>query len=1358
MLVEQLLGQPGVNNQDGEEHIADLPFDPSKYGLVHLPPLPPSGPINEQEPSAVTSSHHFESSSRAGQGSSLTAFVAPISSLFTPLLSTAQYHATLTTQLEPSVGGTSSRGGSSKYESASEKRSQVVSSPSHNEITFSRTSSPDVTHSSLESEQSLLTGRFQYRVTEEGHHVIVGREGKLERCEDEPIRTPGAVQSFGVLIAVDQLHDTLVVRQVSENSAELLGLPPKYLFGLKCFTDTLPDDQIGILWDNIQFLSEPAMRSEGEEGSPHVFLLKGYGAPGSAIPNEGESEDGKLVWTCWCAVHRAEVHSSVESVKPGPLVMEFELQQDLHNPLYPAVAASSTSGTASPASSMTESSTVSDGPDWTLGGRRDLDLSGSEAPSIMPSSPGLEGDEDWIPSAEEIIESTTSFSKPLPALERLRRMTRGGPSHEATPGLSSRRPDRHSRSAASTGGMMDIFAVMAQMNEQLGSAPDLEIFLKIAVGIIKDLTQFHRILVYQFDETWNGQVVSELLDWNQSHDLYRGLHFPASDIPIQARELYKINKVRLLYDRGQQTARIVVRNKDDLETPINMTHSYLRAMSPIHVKYLGNMGVRASMSVSIMAFGQLWGLVMCHSYGDHGMRVSFPVRQILRLLSQSISKNIERLSYAERLHTRKMAGYIVSNADDLLNLFDADFGILVIGEGAKILGANQHGQETFIMAEYLRLKQFTTIQASQAVVNDYQDLSLTTGGLEVIAGLLYVPLSREGKDFIAFMRKGQRRKVKWAGKPYKDGQDQNKLEPRRSFKIWSETITKRCRMWTNEQLETAGVLALVYGKALWREKDVLQTTRITNILLSNASHEGMPPTYIIFFHYLELALDGPLDAETRDNLIRSHAASKSLLFAINDLLDLTRLENGNEISFNKPFDLKTAIKDACHLYKNEAERRKLTFTLDLIDSPTIVIGNSQKICTVIQNLTANSLKYTTEGSITVSCTSFNEPEGLRNPNQIAVEILVADTGCGIHSSKIEKMLREFHQTESSEPKSNAEAGVGLGLAVVARIVGQLGGRLRMDSAINQGSTFSFLIPLSLPSEDPMMRASASAHFSSSRALNQSGGSRPQSLFAHSSGGNEMEQFVHALSTSNMSGPSQPASNAKIKEIETPHKVIHRSPSIGVFELVGSQYPVHPVKIDEFARPQPKSSPVFEEILNPHHNMNSAQKKELAEANSSRGKLRILIVEDNEINRRLMAKRLSIDGHIIVTTTNGQEALDLVTADRGIDLILMDIQMPILNGFDTTRAIRKVEKKQPHVVLRSSHALNGRIPIFAFSASLREVQCDELADYDLDGWILKPINFKRLRILLEGILDPMQREKDVYKPGYCWEAGGWLAKR
>ena len=104
------------------------------------------------------------------------------------------------------------------------------------------------------------------------------------------------------------------------------------------------------------------------------------------------------------------------------------------------------------------------------------------------------------------------------------------------------------------------------------------------------------------------------------------------------------------------------------------------------------------------------------------------------------------------------------------------------------------------------------LQVSQAVTVDFPDLQLPTG-LEVIGGLLLVPLSSGGSDFIVFLRKGQQKKVRWAGKPFKgDAGSTAALEPRRSFKVWSETTTGKCRRWGDEQLETAGVLALVYGK------------------------------------------------------------------------------------------------------------------------------------------------------------------------------------------------------------------------------------------------------------------------------------------------------------------------------------------------------------------------------------------------------------------------------------------------------------------------------------------------------------------------------------------------------------------
>ncbi|KAI0775514.1 hypothetical protein BD413DRAFT_470488 [Trametes elegans] len=1210
-----------------------------------------------------------------------------------------------------------------------------------------------------------MTMRYQHVEDDNGHHLIVGREGKLTKCEDEPIRTPGAVQGFGVLIAVEEDFDTgnLTVRQVSENSAELLGLSPTYLFNLDCFSQTLPEQQADSLFDNIQYLSDTAMTAEEQAENLHVFMVSGWGEPGTAMPEDLQRDPlNRRTWTCWCAAHRPQMtapanlassENRLDNAYQNIIILEFELERDTFNPLYPP-----------PSSSENGSSVVVTTPEdpSSPGVITDDTPPGASIASIPATSPTsiaidnaytMPGEEEWMPTPEDILESTTSRSKPLLALERLRRTRLPADNSSPPESRGSGRTGGSTRRRRGNGavGMMDVFAVIAQINEQLGDAPDLETFLKVVAGVVKDLTQFHRVLIYQFDEMWNGQVVAELADWNKTHDLFRGLHFPASDIPAQVSSMlcFLVDKVRLLYDRGQPTARLVVKSKSDLENPLDMTHCYLRAMSPIHIKYLENMGVRASMSVSIIAFGTLWGLVACHSYGPHGMRVSFPVRQMLRLLSQSISRNIERLSYAQRLHTRKLIntmptdqhprGYIVSNADDLLGLFDADYGVLVIGEGAKILGPNQHGQEILIVAEYLRLKQFTTIQMSQAVTVDYPDLQLTMG-LEIIAGLLYVPLSAGGRDFIAFLRKGQPRQVNWAGRPHKSHENRNVLEPRRSFKTWSETVAGRCRAWTDEHVETAGVLALVYGKFIevWRQKEsALQTTKLTNILLSNASHEVRTPLNHII-NYLELAMNGPLDHETRENLSHSHAASKNLLFTINDLLDLTRLESGHETSFNEPFDLHQAIEDATQLYRNEARRRGLQFVLNVKGCPKQVVGDSRKIRTVVANLTANALKYTTAGSISVLCRAFDEPTGLRDSGDVAVEIVVADTGCGIPGDKLESIFREFEQVETA-PRTHSP-GLGLGLAVVARIVEQLGGQLRVDSVFGQGSRFSFLLPLTTDLPDGTMSLSSGSSQSSLCAI--SGGSRDS----------EIHDLVEALSANHMDNTS--AITAPCEDEPSPHRSSSRPSAGGRMEIPGSGIPLRPVKVDEFDLDRPASVPP------PQHQrprISPAQRSPSSRSQSETSfpRLRILIVEDNDINRMILAKRLTLDGHIVVNTTNGQEGIEMVQRDRNFDCVLMDIQMPLINGYEATERIRAIEE-QAEALDRVSHKLNGRLPIFAVSASLFEHQREELSRLGMDGWILKPIDFKRLRNILRGVVDPVQREKDIYRPGITWEVGGWLS--
>ena len=346
----------------------------------------------------------------------------------------------------------------------------------------------------------LVISRFEHVVTANGHAIATGRSGDVvQACETEPIHIPGAVQSFGALVALhEQADEKLVVRIVSENSKDLLGYSPNELFILDSFCDILKDDQVDVLLDHIDFIRDAAFDPSVE--GPEVFLLS------IKMPSQRSCR-------FWCAIHTSPSN-------PDLVICEFELEDDQINPL-------NSSGEATPIA-----------PSATLGS---------------------------VPTQEQLVDSTSSISKPLRVLRSARR--------------------RKGQAAA-----MEVFSILTQIQDQLARIDTLDALLNTATGLVKELTGFHRVLIYQFDMDWNGTVVAELVDTKASTDLYKGLHFPASDIPRQARDLYRINKLRLLYDRDQLTSRLVCRTPKDLETPLDMTHSYLRAMSPIHIKYLTKHG------------------------------------------------------------------------------------------------------------------------------------------------------------------------------------------------------------------------------------------------------------------------------------------------------------------------------------------------------------------------------------------------------------------------------------------------------------------------------------------------------------------------------------------------------------------------------------------------------------------------------------------------------------------------------------------------------------------------------------------------------------------------------------------------
>lgn len=311
------------------------------------------------------------------------------------------------------------------------------------------------------------------------------------------------------------------------------------------------------------------------------------------------------------------------------------------------------------------------------------------------------------------------------------------------------------------------------------------------------------------------------------------------------------SQIRLLYSRDLKPARILCKSQEDLARPLDLTFSYLRAMSVIHLKYLRNMGVQSSMSISLICSGKLWGLIACHGYSPR--RVSLFTRKFCRMLGDTASRTIESIVYEKRLMSRQvitekateriargkdMNEYIVAKAEDLLQLFAADIALISIEDEAKVMGLVEESNDIVKVLEYLRQKHFVQITHTDCIDEHWSDFPVKSSA---IAGILLIPLSRGGKDFIAFIRKEQLKHVHWAGNPVKSSDDTQQLEPRSSFKKWTQVVDRRSRVWTDDECEVGTVLQLVYWKfiEIWRQRDeAVQSNRLKNLLLANVSHEG----------------------------------------------------------------------------------------------------------------------------------------------------------------------------------------------------------------------------------------------------------------------------------------------------------------------------------------------------------------------------------------------------------------------------------------------------------------------------------------------------------------------------------------
>jgi chemotaxis family two-component system sensor kinase Cph1 len=340
---------------------------------------------------------------------------------------------------------------------------------------------------------------------------------------------------------------------------------------------------------------------------------------------------------------------------------------------------------------------------------------------------------------------------------------------------------------------------------------------RIAARAVRQLTGFDRVMVYRYDHEFNGGVVAE--DRRLDLESFLGLHYPASDIPVQARDLYEKNWIRLISDVDYRPAPIYPSLDPDTQDPLDLTFATLRSVSPIHIEYLQNMGVRASMSISLLRDGVLWGLIACHHYsGAH--TPPFGVRAAAEFLGSTLSLRLVdqvkedelRSALASQSVLASLTRSILDESRTLAEVLHSPSGLPALiptdGLALSVEGVVASSGAVPDVDTVRRLAAWAASSGEERLVTDSLTASLPwLSPSSEFCGLLALSLPED--QYILLFRSEARQAIDWGGNPNaKQGTPDQpaRLSPRKSFERWQEEVKLRSNPWTTHEVGLASAV------------------------------------------------------------------------------------------------------------------------------------------------------------------------------------------------------------------------------------------------------------------------------------------------------------------------------------------------------------------------------------------------------------------------------------------------------------------------------------------------------------------------------------------------------------------------
>ncbi|MDM0014750.1 GAF domain-containing protein [Variovorax sp. J22P168] len=567
----------------------------------------------------------------------------------------------------------------------------------------------------------------------------------------------------------------------------------------------------------------------------------------------------------------------------------------------------------------------------------------------------------------------------------------------------------------------------------------VDALLSLAVETVHQLTGFDRVMAYRFRHDDSGEVVAERR--HESLEPFVGRRYPASDIPAQARRLYVINTLRLIADVHADPVALAV--ADPSLPPLDMSHCTLRSVSPIHIEYLRNMGVGASMSISIVLNGRLWGMLACHH--RTALRVSYAVRMACDVLAQVLSSNVQsllareqavRTSDAARLRSRMIEAVLhaedtfsalADQADSLAVAFEAQATVIAEQSRLQVTGDIPHEAAAAVVHWLTSAKAGDDIVALHERASLPEILQPLCG---VWCGFLALRFDAIDNGWLVLARKEQIETISWGGKPekhYVSGPLGPRLTPRGSFDIWKQTVRDTSVPWGEPEVQFAHQLRdeLIRAGAARNAETYKARTELIAVL----GHDLRDPLQSISMaaKLLERSLpEGSTVGERLGQRIQTSSSRMGRL--IGQVLDASRLQSGQGLQM-RPVQM-----DIARLLEDSIDESLMAYPGSQIElqapKSLAMVGDPDRMAQLVGNLVSNARHHGLAGK-PVRVT-LEEDSG-------TVVLRVANAAPAIDPGLVPDLFSAFKRRTG--PNERNKSGLGLGLHIAQAIVRSHGGSI-----------------------------------------------------------------------------------------------------------------------------------------------------------------------------------------------------------------------------------------------------------------------------------------------------------------------------